>query len=331
MDERCTLAPEALGPTITIGEILVEIMATTVGAGFREAQPLIGPFPSGAPAIFIDQVAKLGGACGIVSAVGDDDFGRLNIDRLERDGVDVSAIAVLPDLPTGSAFIRYRPDGVARDFVFNIGKSASGATAMTGQARGLIARAGHVHVMGSAFAIPGIAPIIHEAVSVVKARGGSVSFDPNVRKELMTVGGEAKKQFDGVLAVTDLLLPSGEELAIAAGVKGEAEAIDSLLSRGISEVVLKRGRQGSSHFSRSHGSVDCPAFAVEEIDPTGAGDCFGATYLTCRRKGHSPQQALRYANAAGARNVTKLGPMEGTSSMAELDAFIAASKERALA
>ena len=100
MDQRYTLAPEALGPTITIGEILVEIMATTVGNGFREAQPLIGPFPSGAPAIFIDQVAKLGGACGIVSAVGDDDFGHLNIDRLARDGVDVSAIAVLPDLPT---------------------------------------------------------------------------------------------------------------------------------------------------------------------------------------------------------------------------------------
>lgn len=324
MDQRYTLAPEALGPTITIGEILVEIMATTVGNGFREAQPLIGPFPSGAPAIFIDQVAKLGGACGIVSAVGDDDFGHLNIDRLERDGVDVSAIAVLPDLPTGSAFVRYRPDG-ARDFVFNIGKSASGATAMTGQARDLIARAGHVHVMGSAFAIPGIAPIILEAVSVVKARGGTVSFDPNVRKELMSGGGEAKRQFDSVLDVTDLLLPSGEELSIAAGVDGEVLAIESLLARGISEVVLKRGRQGSSHYSRIHGAVDCPAFAVEEIDPTGAGDCFGATYLTCRRKGHAPQQALRYANAAGARNVTRQGPMEGTSSLAELDAFIAAN------
>ena len=122
MDQRYTLAPEALGPTITIGEILVEIMATTVGNGFREAQPLIGPFPSGAPAIFIDQVAKLGGACGIVSAVGDDDFGHLNIDRLARDGVDVSAIAVLPDLPTGSAFVRYRPDG-ARAISFSTSAS----------------------------------------------------------------------------------------------------------------------------------------------------------------------------------------------------------------
>ncbi|HTO31022.1 MAG TPA: sugar kinase [Pararhizobium sp.] len=323
MNSRHTLAPESFGPTITIGEILVEIMATTVGDGFREAQSLIGPFPSGAPAIFIDQVARLGGACGIVSAVGDDDFGRLNVERLERDGVDVSAIAVLPDMPTGSAFVRYRPDG-ARDFVFNIAKSASGCTTMTEAARVLIARAGHVHVMGSAFAIPGIAPILLDAVSIVKARGGSVSFDPNIRKELM--GGEGKRQLEDMLAVTDLLLPSGEELSLAAGIDGEAGAIDSLLSRGISEIVLKRGREGSSHYSRTHGALHAPAFTVEEIDPTGAGDCFGATYLTCRRKGHSPEQALRYANAAGARNVTKQGPMEGTSSFFELDHFIATTR-----
>ncbi|WP_156373706.1 MULTISPECIES: sugar kinase [unclassified Rhizobium] len=325
MNSRQALAPESFGPTITIGEILVEIMATTVGEGFREAQSLIGPFPSGAPAIFIDQVAKLGGACGIVSAVGDDDFGRLNVERLQRDGVDVSAIAVLPDMPTGSAFVRYRPDG-ARDFVFNIAKSASGGTTMTDAARALIARAGHVHVMGSAFAIPGIAPILLEAVSVVKARGGSVSFDPNIRKELVGEGGEAKRQLEDMLAVTDLLLPSGEELSLAAGIENEAGAIESLLSRGISEVVLKRGKEGSSHFSRAHGPLHSPAFSVEEVDPTGAGDCFGATYLTCRRKGHSPEEALRYANAAGARNVTKQGPMEGTSSFAELDEFVATTR-----
>lgn len=321
MTSRCTLSDEALGPTITIGEILVEIMATTVGAGFRGAQPLIGPFPSGAPAIFIDQVAKLEGSCGIVSAVGDDDFGHLNIDRLKRDGVDVSAIAVLPDMPTGTAFVRYRPDG-ARDFVFNIGKSASGCTELTAAARSLIDRAGHVHVMGSAFAIPGIAPIILDAVKSVKARGGSVSFDPNVRKELMSGEGDTKAHFDAVLAVTDLLLPSGEELSIAAGIEGEAEAISNLLTRGISEIVLKRGQQGSSYFGRDGTVVNCPAFRVAEIDPTGAGDCFGATYLTCRRQGLPPEDALRYANAAGARNVTKQGPMEGTSSFAELETFI---------
>jgi sugar/nucleoside kinase (ribokinase family) len=56
----------------TIGEIPVEIMATERGEGFRAPKPLVGPFPSGAPAIFIDQVGKLGHPSAIISAVGDD-------------------------------------------------------------------------------------------------------------------------------------------------------------------------------------------------------------------------------------------------------------------
>src|SRR6478752_8477370 len=101
---------------LTIGEILVEIIATNRGNGFREAVPLIGPFPSGAPAIFIDQVGKLGQECAIISRVGDDDFGWVNINRLTEDGVAVSGIAVIPQGTTGSAFVRYREDG-SRAFV----------------------------------------------------------------------------------------------------------------------------------------------------------------------------------------------------------------------
>ena len=147
------LSPDALGPTITIGEILVEIMAVERGKGFLEPIGLTGPYASGAPAIFIDQCARAGGSAGIVACVGDDDFGRMNIERLARDGVDVSAIAIDRDYPTGSAFVRYRADG-SRDFVFNIGKSAAARLSLTPQARALIARAGHIHIMGTAFAIP---------------------------------------------------------------------------------------------------------------------------------------------------------------------------------
>jgi tagatose kinase len=317
------LASEALGPTVTVGEILVEIMATTVGAGFLSPQPLVGPFASGAPAIFVDQVARFGGAAGIVAAVGADDFGTLNVERLRTDGVDVSAIAVVSGKPTGSAFVRYRPDG-ARDFVFNITHSAAGEARMTEAARALVARAGHVHVMGSAFAIPGIAAALVETVATVKSRGGSVSFDPNIRKELVQAG-EGRRLIDDMLAVTDLLLPSGDELLVAADAVSEEAAVEYLLDRGIGEIVLKRGSAGSSHFSRAFGRIDCPAFAVEEIDPTGAGDCFGAAYLTSRRAGLPPARALLYANAAGARTVTRRGPMEGVSSRQELDRFIAAA------
>lgn len=79
---------------LTIGDTPVEIVATTKDDGFRAAQPMVGPFPSAAPAIFIDQLGKLGTPCAIVSRVGDDDFGQVNIDRLRTDGVDVSGIAI---------------------------------------------------------------------------------------------------------------------------------------------------------------------------------------------------------------------------------------------
>ncbi|MDO5091604.1 MAG: PfkB family carbohydrate kinase, partial [Cardiobacteriaceae bacterium] len=102
---------------LTIGEILAEIVATEKGDGFLQPQPLIGPFPSGAPAIFIDQVGKLGVPCAILSRVGDDDFGALNIQRLQQDGVDTSGIAIAKGEATGSAFVRYREDG-SRRFVF---------------------------------------------------------------------------------------------------------------------------------------------------------------------------------------------------------------------
>ena len=310
------------GKIVTIGEILVEIMATTLGHGFLEAQTLIGPFPSGAPAIFIDQVGKLGHPAAIVSAVGDDDFGTVNLERLKQDGVDVSAVAIHPGAATGSAFVRYRPDG-GRDFVFNMRDSAAGRIAATPEAEAVLAEAGHLHVMGSGLPVPAVFGMVGASIPAIKARGGTVSFDPNIRVEMLR-DPAGKQAFQTVLAATDLFLPSGEELSLFSGEADEGRAIAALLDAGVPEIVLKRGKAGASHFDRN-GRTDMPGFVVEEIDPTGAGDSFGATFLVARRLGKSVEDCLRYANAAGARTVTVKGPMEGTSTFAELDAFIAAT------
>lgn len=321
------LAPDALGPTVCVGEILVEIVATSVGNGFREAIELVGPYPSGAPAIFIDQCAKIGGSAAMVGAVGDDDFGRLNVDRLAQDGADVSAIAVDPVLPTGSAFVRYRPDG-GRDFVFNMWTSAAAKIGWTDAVEALVARSGHLHVMGTILSNGAAWEIIRRAAEVIRGRGGSVSLDPNLRKEL-GADAETEARFRAMVEMSDLLLPSGEELERAAGVAGEAAALERLFGLGVGEVVLKRGAEGATWFGRDGGRVDAPAFVVDEVDPTGAGDCFGGAYVACRRLGMEPGQALDYACAAGARNVTRRGPMEGAGTRAELDAFIAETGRRA--
>jgi tagatose kinase len=65
------------------------------------------------------------------------------------------------------------------------------------------------------------------------------------------------------------------------------------------------------------------------VDPTGAGDCFCAAFVVAWLKGRPVDEALTDANAAGARTVTLRGPMEGASTRAELDAFVAATPRRA--
>lgn len=304
---------------ITIGEILVEIMATEIGNGFLEAIPLVGPFPSGAPAIFIDQVAKLGQPCGMIGCVGQDDFGRVNIERLRRDGVDVSAIAIDPDRPTGSAFVRYRADG-SRDFVYNIRHSASGAIASTAHASALIDRADHLHVMGSALSSPALVEMVRTALQSVRSRGGTVSFDPNLRKEILAAPG-MREALEHVLAHTDLFLPSGGELFLLSDATDETVAVRDLLGRGIRTIVIKKGAEGSiCHETDGHCSA--PAFPVEEVDATGAGDTFSATFVTFWLRGLPPREALTLANAAGALAVRRRGPMEGTSTQAEIESFL---------
>ncbi|WP_299652710.1 sugar kinase [uncultured Jannaschia sp.] len=321
------LAPDALGPTICAGEILVELVASRPGAGFREVLDLTGPYPSGAPAIFIDQCARLGGQAAMIGAVGDDDFGAVNLDRLRQDGADLSGVAVDPDRPTGSAFVRYRPDG-ARDFVYNIAHSAAARFGWSDAVEALVRRAGHLHVMGTALSMQAARDVIVRAADIVLGRGGSLSVDPNLRKEIAH-DAETEALFADLVDRAALCLPSGEELSRAAGIAMPEAAVAALHARGVGEVVLKRGAGGATLFLPGGIRHDAAAFAVPEVDPTGAGDCFGAAYLTCRRLGMAPKRALDYACAAGACNVAVRGPMEGAATRAELDAFIAGTPRRA--
>lgn len=304
---------------LTIGEILVEIMATEMGRGFREPIALTGPYASGAPAIFIDQAARLGQPCAMISCVGADDFGALCVERLRSDGVDVDAIGRDRERPTGSAFVRYRPDG-QRDFVFNIRHSACASIAATDASRVAIEACDHLHVMGTSLFSDAIVRMTLDAIDNVRSRGGTISFDPNIRDELLDLPG-LRQALETVASKSDLFMPSGRELFLFTKAKTEQEAVAEILRSGIRAVVIKRGLDGASYFDPTQ-EVSVAAQKVEEIDPTGAGDCFGATFVTCWLRGTPPHQALTLANASGALAVRRKGPMEGASTFAEIDAFL---------
>lgn len=306
---------------LTIGEVIAEIYATTLGDGFLVPQPLIGPFPAGAPAIFIDQVAKLGVPAAIVSRVGDDDFGHLNLARFAKDGVETSGIEVVQALPTGSAFVRYQADG-SRKFVFNIARSACGELAMTPKIAELIESCTHLHIMGSSLSSESVLKLTMEAVEMLKGAGGTVSFDPNLRPEL-PLGEDKRQALQTILDLTDVFLPSGNEIFLFTHATTEAAAIDELLARGVHAIVHKKGRDGASYYSAQR-RLQAPALHAEEIDPTGEGDAFGGAFIAGVLLQEPLETTLEMACAAGARAVSYRGAMQGTSTRAELQAFIKA-------
>ncbi len=305
---------------VTMGEILVEVMATRVGQTFREPGLFAGPYPSGAPAIFADQAARLGASTAMVGCVGDDDFGTLNIERLSASGADVGAIRRVAGATTGIAFVTYRHDG-GRDFIFTIADSAAAELRAEQLDSGTFAGCRFLHVMGSSLFSPEIAAAVLRGVELAKAAGAKVSFDPNIRKELLALP-EVEATIDAITRISDLLLPSEADLAHLRPGMAEDEAAGSLLAAGREMVLLKRGARGSVYYDTGR-RIETPAFAATEVDPTGAGDCFGGTFVACLALGVPIERALLLANAAGALAVGKKGPMEGNSTMAELEAFLA--------
>ena len=131
-----------------------------------------------------------------------------------------------------------------------------------------------------------------------------------------------RAQLEMILAQTDLFLPSDGELMLLTGGGTEQQAIDELLGRGVRAIVHKKGVLGARYVDRE---VDhaLPAFRVDEVDATGAGDIFGATFVTGWICGLPPAEILRRAVAAGASAVTRKGPMEGVSTSAEIETFLA--------
>lgn len=308
---------------VALGEILVEMMATEPDQGFRRPGHFAGPYPSGAPAIFIDQAARMGASTALIGCVGADDFGQCVLDRLTQDGVDVSCVRAVADVATGVAFVCYRADG-GRDFIFHMGNSAAGRLAVADIAPAAFADCRILHIMGSSLFSPDMGAVMRRAVALAEAAGARISFDPNVRPELLRQPGTA--DLIGELAArAHILLPSEADLAFLAPGLSPGAAAERLLQGPAECVFLKRGAAGSSYFDRTQ-TLHVPAFAVGEIDPTGAGDCAGATFVAGLLAGRPPADAARRANAAGALAVTRRGPMEGNSTPAEIDAMLAGGR-----
>jgi len=292
----------------TMGELLVEVMRPRPGLALGKTGPFLGPYPSGAPGIFIDTVARLGHSAAIVSGVGDDEFGRCIVDRLRADGVDVECIEVFPDRATGVAFVAYADDG-SRRFIFHWDGTPAVMAHVPDPSR--VESAQFFHVMGcSLMANDEFRRRVVETLELFASHGARVSFDPNIRSELLR-GRPLEEIVRPVLRLCSYLLPGEAELAMLSGKDDPGEAAGVLFGKyPIEAIILKRGAAGCSVIKRD-GRIDLDGFKIREVDPTGAGDCFDGGFLCGLLEGKDLAGSALLGAAVGAINAEAFGPMEG--------------------
>jgi len=305
---------------IALGEVLVEIMRPAVEQPLDQPGSFRGPFPSGAPAIFAVAAARLGLDVGFIGAVGDDAFGRLMRSCFLAEGVDDTQSQMPHGYSTGAAFVAYESDG-GREFVFHIRHAAAGQLSADRIQEEYFSHIKWLHISGSTiFLNEGCRAACQKALDITLSHNGKVSLDPNLRLELMPLD-QARMVLEPFIAAADLLLPTVNEAMVITGAAEENHAARQLGIKRNAVVVLKKGPAGCSIY-RSGKRLDIPGFSVDEVDPTGAGDCFSAAFLAGLEAGWPVTQIGRFANAAGALAVTKMGPMEGAPTRQQVDQFL---------
>ncbi|MEM7736896.1 MAG: sugar kinase [Deinococcota bacterium] len=325
--EPLTVVPPSPGPDIlSLGELLVEIMRDKVDSPLSQIGTFLGPYASGAPAIFTHAAAQLGGHVGFIGVCGNDAFGFQCVNKLQQAGVDISHIRTANDRTTGTAFVGYKGDG-SRQFVYHMKHSAAALLDVNDVAEDWLTHCRWLHITGSSLALSDTArEACYFAAKRAKEVGASISFDPNLRPELLSAG-EIQALCEPILNLADVVLPSGHEAALLLGLDvneqdddGESAA-RGLLRRGIETVILKLGDRGCKIYSGSNvNTID--AISVQEVDPTGAGDCFAAGYAVAQLSGWGVIDSARFANVAGALAVTTQGLMEANLSRAEVESYL---------
>jgi sugar/nucleoside kinase (ribokinase family) len=305
---------------LTVGEALVEVMRTDINQPLNRPGPFIGPYPSGAPFIFAVQAARLGLHCAAIGAVGRDAFGDCLLDQLAEDGVNHDGVQRVTGKTTGVAFVAYNADG-SRNFVFSLGAGAELAPEMLDPRHFEGLRC--LHLMGSTLSIsPQALATGRAALELAQQAGAKFSFDPNLRPELLAPA-QARTAFAPFIAAADLLMPTAEEVLSLTGTTSLAAGVSALLQQNPKRlIVVTQGADGCLVYDET-GVEPVAGFSVEEVDPTGAGDCFDAGFLAGWLAGKGPIEAARLANACGALAVTKQGPMAGAETYERVQTFMA--------
>ena len=159
---------------------------------------------------------------------------------------------------------------------------------------------------------------VSAALALARAEGLRTILDPAPAQPLPPA----------LLENVDILTPNESEAlmllgrpAARASVAEGPELAGALRRLGPKTIILKLGDQGCFHYDDS-GYRHLPAFPVEVRDTTAAGDTFNAALAVALAEGRPIDRALRFANAAAAISVTRLGAQASAPTRAEVDRFL---------
>ena len=248
--------------------------------------------------------ARQGARVGYATALGDDPFGRGFVELCARDGIDHRAVTLEPGARTGLYFIHYGPDG----HVFSYDRQGSAASGINPAdlPRELIARSRVLQVSAISQAISAsCTDAVFAAMHLARDAGRTTSYDTNLRLALWPLE-RARATINAALALADIARPGLDDARQLTGLSSPDEIADHCLGLGCRIVALTLGRDGTFiATSQTRGLV--PAFPVEAVDASGAGDAFTGAFLADWLAHGDPFRAANYGNAAAALKTQGVG------------------------
>jgi fructokinase len=324
---------QAMADVICMGELLVEFVSTQVGVSLADAPGFVKA-PGGAPANVAVALQRLGVSAGFVGKVGDDPFGQYLRACLNEEGVDTGGLRVDAQARTTAVFDTVWPDG-RKDVCFYRNPGADMLLRAEELPANFLAGARGFHYGSISFIDEPAAGAQRCALDLARARGLMISYDPNYRPTLWPSERRARQGIADGFRYCHLAKVSQEEWVVATGCEGLEQGIRAVLSQGVELLVVSRGEQGALATNGDY-RIELPAFAVEAVETTGAGDGFMAAMIarllpererlgSLRRVDSAVvAEALRFANAVGALTCTKMGAIPALPRLKEALAFLAA-------
>lgn len=309
---------------VTLGEVMVQFNPITTGPLRHVAY--FEKHAAGSEANFAIGVTRLGLKAGLITRVGNDEFGKYILSVLRGEGVDISLVKIDDDAPTGIYFIqRGYPIPNKSSVIYYRRGSAASKMSPEDIKEEYIRNSKLLHLTGIT---PALSDSCKEAtLKALKIASESeikISLDTNIRLKLWSKD-KAKETLLPIIRKVNILLTEPTDAKILVGEEDPHKIIEKILSMGPNMVVIKLGERGAIA-SDGKETIMKTGFKVPVVDVIGAGDAFAAGFIANILKGKSLEEALTYGNAAGALVVTTRGDIENLPSQEDVEKFLASQR-----